>query len=194
MDLELGLTPYDVAAQHCLSFDPERHRLLTPLHSGDLPAWPWLQQCQRWAPNTRLAVYQHQETGNYVLGNWVYAPWEATVPLLQELETFTGDPTSMWPDGLLDPGVMKARLAPAHDQKERTEKRIRDKMQEEEQKRQDDIKHRGEVVRYMKKKGLEEGAHHLETGRTPFVGRGRSPDGNAAMIDELKTLARLSGK
>jgi len=194
MELELGLTPYDIASQHCLAIDPERHRILTPLKPGELPVWPWLRKCQQWAPQTRLAVYFHLETGNYVLGNWTYAPWEATVPLMQELETFSGEPTLLWPDGLLCPEIMEHRLAPVHDQKEKVERRIREKEAAEAQQRQDDLQHRGEVVKYMKKKGLDEAAHKLNTGRTPFVGRGRSPDGNAAMIDELKTLTRLAAK
>lgn len=165
-------SPYDTAACHCLAVDPRRHRILTPVApDAPLPSWPWLEFCRRVVGHDRLVVYWHMESRVFVLGVWVWAPWEASIPLIQELETFEGRPDSVWPDGLLMPDIMRSRLAPVVDERARLERKINDRLKAERYDREEDLRHRTEVSKFMKRCGLERGAQRLASGKDHFMGR-----------------------
>lgn len=164
--------PYDTAACHCLVVDPLRHAILTPIApDAPLPSWPWLEFCRGVVGHDRLVVYFHRESRQFVLGVWVWAPWEASIPLIQELETFEGRPDAVWPHGLLMPELLRTRLQPVHDERARLERRINDRLAMERSDKEEDLRHRNEVASFMKKCGLTKGAQRLASGRDPFMGR-----------------------
>lgn len=186
--------PYDTAACHCLVVDPLRHNILTPLAEGaPLPSWPWLEFCRAVVGHDRLVVYFHRESRQFVLGVWAWAPWEAAIPLIQELETFEGRPDSVWPDGLLMPELLEKRLAPVHDERKRLERRINDRLAAERSDKEEDLRHRNEVSKFMKKCGLDRGAERLAQGKDHFMGRA-SMTRLGIGEDTIKGLVDLAGR
>jgi hypothetical protein len=183
--VEFVRDPYEEALTFCLPLS-ERHQVIRD------PGWEWFRWLRRRTENPRLCTYRHRETGRFVVGAWAWSPSEAAVPLLQELEGFNGNPCTLWPSDLLDPSIMLARLQPVHNEYGRMRRRIADREAAKRAAREEDGIHKGEVVQWMKRRGLQKEAHDLATGAVPFSGRGHSPGGNAELVDELKLLRSLT--
>lgn len=102
-------TMYDDAFEWALALDGSRHQRV-PYES-----WHWFRWLRRESGADRLMAYRNAETGRIILGLWVYAPWEAVVPVVEEIVGFHGDPRAGWPDGLPPPGAVLMRLRPVEE-------------------------------------------------------------------------------
>ena len=181
MDIEITYSPYSQAALSCLVMG-EEHELLG--------SYEWLDWLRRKTKNDRLFVYRHRVAQSYVLCVWVWSPKEATNPIATELEVFHGSPSQAWPEGLLCPAVLLARLRPVEEIEEQRKRRV--KLWAEAKRLLKD-QHRGEImeaVGHLRSKGLHNEAAMIESGRTPFAGA--SKIGQDRLDEVTDDLARIS--
>jgi hypothetical protein len=164
--------PHEIAAIYEQVLD-DRHQVL-----GD---YPWLTWARNETRNQRLFAYRHIHTGNTVLAAWVYSPEERDNPICVEICTFSGSPTDLWPEGLPDRQTLRRRLTPVHDSIDRRKKA---RMEEQAAKRREQIENgegRREAARYLKKQGLDEAAHNMAIGASPY---------NRKLSEETKQITK----
>lgn len=181
MKIEILRDPKAIAANYELLLN-EDHELLG--------TYPWLEWCRRTSGNDRLFAYRHRRTGRFVIAAWLWSPGESTVPVATEIEGFNTDPSWFWPEGLLCPAVMKERLKPIDEQYAAMKRRRQDRHELEQRSKAEDLKHRDSVVRYLKRRGLDEAARDLDTGAAPFVGPARAPEAVAMWTEALMDMAK----
>jgi hypothetical protein len=169
--------------------DAARNDLLLGEEHEILGSFHWLEWLKRRTGNDRLFVYRHRVLGSFVLAVWAWDPSETTSPVAVELETFHADPATLWPKDLMHPWALLSRLRPVEEVvKEREAKRAAQKEYEAKGKRED-LAHRSSVVGYLKRKGMGEAAHNLNTGATPFCGPARATPGS---LERWKDLAKAA--
>lgn len=172
VDFEVIRDARESAALYELTLN-EHHEIL-----GD---YPWLTWVRNETRNDRLFAYHHKLSGNTVLAAWIYSPEETDTPICVEVVTFSGDPTELWPEGLPDRHALRMRLRPVHDSIERRKKA---RIEEQREKRRQQIENgegRREAAAYLKKQGLDEAAHKMAIGATPY---------NRKVSEETRSIAK----
>lgn len=152
--------------------------------------YPWLSWLRRQTGNPRLFAMRAVRAGTFVLAVWVYAPWESSLPIATELESFESPPTSLWPQDLLHPQVLVARLQPWRDHYAELRAKYEQKMRDEESIRLATLDERNSVSRFLRHQGLDHEALLLESGRTDWDGSQRNPDAIAEMTEMISEIAR----
>lgn len=182
MDLEV-FSRHDAACETFLPVDPSRHDVLPN-------TWPWLDWARQFAPNSRLFVYRHRETGLFVLSTWVYTPEETMQPVLMELENFSGSPTRLYPDGLLHPALLTFRLRPAEEHREKWARQAKQKVSNERTAREERIAFRQSRAEYLRRRGMDRAAWEMKIGQTPLANP--TADRREMWVDALKSARRAS--
>ena len=157
-----------------------------------IPDVPWLKSLKRILRNDRIFIFRNHLTQTWVLAAWVYSPKENPVrPCCRELESFEGSPLGEgWPEGLLPFPVLVARLASsARETVQSRMEKAASRERDAKRKRLEDIERRANAAKWMKRKGLEEGAHRMLTGKAPVA---YDPEMEYMWRDVLKTLAKVS--
>jgi hypothetical protein len=170
----------ETAALYELTLD-EQHEVL-----GD---YPWLTWARNETKNHRLFAYRHKHTGNTVLAAWIYSPEETDKPICVEVCAFAGDPTELWPEGLLSRHALLMRLRPVHDSIQRRKKARQEELAEKRRQQIENGEGRQEAARYLKKQGLDEAAHKMAIGATPY-NRKVSEQTRDAVKDLMKAARR----
>lgn len=161
-----------------LRIEPSRHEVMD--HS-----WPWLEALRR---NFRgsLFVYRHRESNNFVLCEW----YEKGISC-GELYTFKGGPTAMWPEDLPVLSVLSTILVSQHDALAARERERREFEADRDRKREVALDERAKTCKWLRRKGLFEEAHNIETGRTPWTSPSEaSEDSLRERVDQFTHMAK----
>lgn len=133
------------------------------LHEGTRilePSWPWYEKLK--ARNPRICVIEHRWTGNLVVGAWVYAPGEATVPVVQELMTFQGSGDGWQADGLPVWRVLQNMLKPAEEKLSELEARRKADARRRRDQAQLNHDSKEETKKYYRRHGMAHEARMLD--------------------------------
>lgn len=150
--IEVGYHSYDDACAWNLRLH-EGIRILDP-------SWPWLEELQR--RNDRIAVVENRVTGALVVGAWVYAPGEATVPVLQELMAFQGQGDGWAADGLPPFNVLQNMLKPAHEKLSEMEARRREEARARRRQLELNRDTKEDAKKYYRRRGMDHEARMLD--------------------------------
>lgn len=179
--VEIIRDPRSDALGFCLFVGPE-HELLDRL------SWPWLDWCRAVAKNSRLFVLRNRITGRFCLCSWAWSPVESTSPMFMEIEGFDASPDCWWPADLLIPELMRYRLRPIEEQREKMARRIKDKHDAKRRAKSIDHDHKKDVIARLRHMGLHQEAHSLAIGATPFAGVGTAPNAAAEWKERFAEL------
>ena len=162
---------YDPIAEACfngLQLDGERHRILP---DNDFILW-----MRRHYGRKYLFEYEHLETGNIVLAEWIYPRVYA-----QELESYA-------PGERPDRGYLDARMVTADKMIERAKKNLRkaaDLKREIYEARADTRKR---ASSRFKKMGMDLQALQMEMGAMPVQAEMEDPEGFGKMTEDFKRM------
>lgn len=148
--------------------------------------WPWLQAIRRMTGAHDLFVYKHRIHGSFVLCQWIdKSQWT-----FNELETFYGSPTAMWPEDLPPLEILRHTLKYAEQvYQDRIKIRNEIRSMNDTMEYETEVE-KGETVKYLKKRRLDQAAHELEVGITPYVAPSQSqiPDRDEVVKDLVKIV------
>lgn len=148
-------TTYDDAYEWALALDGSRHQKV-PYES-----WNWFRWLRRETGADRLMAYRNAESGRIVVGVWVYAPWEAVVPIVEEIAGFHGDPRASWPEGLPPPDAMRLRLRPVEEVLREREAVKKAREYDRRKGLMDAKESKAEAQKALRRRGKTEAAHAL---------------------------------
>lgn len=177
-DFEVVRDPKETAAMVETVYDPQRHHILNDT--------VWVTWCKTVARNQRIFAYKHLETGNTVLAVWVYDRCETDRAIFMDLETFPGEPTELWPTGLLPRELLAFRLQPkaVENPAKRRQREHDDRMRAVMSRRTENQKSREKAAKILKNKNLDFAAHMMSTHQVPH----QAPD------DRSEELAKILSK
>ena len=164
---------YDPIAEACfngLQLDGSRHRVLP---DNDFILW-----MRRHYGRKYLFEYEHLETGNLVLAEWIYPPVYA-----QELESYQ-------PDNRPDRVYLDARMVTVDKMVERAKKNLRKAadLKREICEARDDVRKRASSR--FRKLGMELQAVNMEMGMTPVQAEMEDPEGFGQVTEDFQRMAR----
>lgn len=142
--------------------------------------WFWLRWLRRETDNPKLFVLRDFEHGHFLLCHWCEMG-----KLFVALEQFEGSPTATWPEGLMVPEALKVRCAMVGPD---TKKRLNGRdawMRDKTARRDERLRERADACRWMRKKGLDDVAHKVETGRMPWVPPSEVSDTTRQAVKEM---------
>lgn len=176
--LEIGYEPVEAAALAHLTIG-ENHEIL-----GDFVWLTWLRNTIK---NPRLVVVRHRLFARFILGVWIYSPSEREPPILCELESFAGNPASIWPAGLSEPADLLNRLRPYDEVATERESLKREAAYAKRSQIEDNWAGRQDAATILKRKGLEQEAHNMRIGASPYH---RSSESTKQIARDLIKAAR----
>lgn len=168
VDIQVVYDPIWEACANGLQMDGSRHRILP---DGDFILW-----MRRHYQRPSLFEYEHLETGNLVLADWIYPPSYA-----QELESYAPDnrPTREYFD---------ARMVTAQAVVDRAKSNLRRMASLKKQLAEAREDTRKSAASRLRKLGMEYQALQMEMGMTPVQSEMEDPDGFGQVREDLNRL------
>lgn len=164
---------YDPIAEACangLQMDASKHRILP---DGDFILW-----VRRHYKRSTLFEYEHLETGNLVLADWIYAPHFA-----QELDAYP-------PEERPDRTYLDHRLVSVEVTARRAKERLRKAADLKRQIAEARHDTRKNAASYYRKLGMELEATRMAMGAMPVQAEMENPESHGQMKEDLARLAR----
>lgn len=164
---------FDPVAEACangLQMDASRHRILP---DGDFILW-----ARRHYRRQSLFEYEHLETGNIVLADWIYPPQFA-----QELESYP-------PGERPSRAYLDARLVTADKMVERVKSNLRKSADLKRQIAEARADTRKTAAHRFRKLGMDLEAVRMEMGATPVQAEMEDPEGFGALKDNITRIQK----
>jgi len=170
LDIEMIYDPVAEAHHEGLVIDASRHRIMA---DGDFILW-----ARRHYKRPTLFEYHHLESDNIVLCDWLIRGKVA-----QELEAYTYGNRP-------DRAFLDLRVVLCDKSAESIRKKMRRSAEERQRLRDEAMAERQDVVKRLKRQGLDLEAQRMQTGASPFVGKAQGGEELAAMTEDLVNMAR----
>jgi hypothetical protein len=170
--------PYEASCEEFLVIN-EDHEIM--------PVWPWLEWLRRKMEDPKLFVYRHRHTRRFMLCQWLYEPHEAVKPVAQELEGFECEPQGFgWPEDLMHPEVLAARLTPTPDISRVQRERLRSAANLKRSQMEERADIRKEASKRLKSLGLDRESKKMAEGYYPVE---RPSESTVELTNELMRKA-----
>ena len=170
VEFEIIYDPIVEACANGLQIDASRHRILP---DGDFILW-----MRRHYKRASLFEYEHLETGNLVLADWIYPPKFA-----QELDSY---PAHQRPDR----EYLDFRMVSAEVTAERAKKRLRDTADFKRQVAEARHETRKSAAAQYRKMGLDREAKQMASGGMAISSEFEDPEGHGKLREDMNRIAK----
>lgn len=149
----------------------------------------WIQYARRLTGIKDLFVYHHKKANSWVLAKWLFHPSQTDSPVAMELEAMPFPP-DLPQSGRLVGESLIARCKPVDEMVESIKRRLKDAGSHRRAMREERIDSKKSAVKYMRKHGMEQGAHALETGKCGWMAPSECSEQYSETVSELMSMTK----
>ncbi len=151
----------------------------------------WILYARRLTGIKDLFVYHHKRANSWVLAKWLFHPSQTDSPVALELESMPAhpnDPTS----GRLVGEALIARCKPVDEMVESMKERLKRANSHRRAMKDERIESKKGAVKYMRSRGMDEGARALEDGACGWMAPSECTEQYSETVSELMAMAKAT--
>jgi hypothetical protein len=151
----------------------------------------WILYARRLTGIKDLFVYHHKRANSWVLAKWLFHPSQTDSPVALELESMPAhpnDPTS----GRLVGEALIARCKPVDEMVESMKERLKRANSHRRAMKDERIESKKGAVKYMRSRGMDEGARALEDGACGWMAPSECTKQYSETVSELMAMAKAT--
>jgi hypothetical protein len=151
----------------------------------------WILYARRLTGIKDLFVYHHKRANSWVLAKWLVHPSQTDSPVALELESMPAhpnDPTS----GRLVGEALIARCKPVDEMVESMKERLKRANSHRRAMKDERIESKKGAVKYMRSRGMDEGARALEDGACGWMAPSECTKQYSETVSELMAMAKAT--
>lgn len=176
-----------------ITYDPKMEATLAGLAIGEehevCPDGEWIRYARRLTGIKDLFVYHHKRTGNWILAKWIFPPATTDSPVALELEAMPLPPDMPESGRLVGPGLI-ARCKPVEETVAAMKERLRKAASHRRSMMDERSESKKSAVKYMRKNGMEHGAHMLDNGAVGWSAPSECREQYSETVSELISMAK----
>lgn len=176
-------------------FDPKWEAACAGLAIGEEhEVWPdgeWIRYARKLTGIKDLFVYHHKRAGSWVLAKWLFPPTSTDSPVALELEAMPLPP-DMPGSGRLVGESLLARCKPVDEMVESMKERLKRANSHRRAMKDERIESKKGAVKYMRSRGMDEGARALEDGACGWMAPSECTEQYSETVSELMAMAKAT--
>ena len=174
-------------------YDPKMEASLAGLAIGEdhevCPDGEWIRHARRVTGIKDLFVYHHKRANSWVFAKWIFPPSCTDSPVALELEAWPLPPDVPSSGRLVGEGLI-ARCKPVEATVAAMRDRLRKAANHRKAMQEERISSKKSAVKYMRKHGMEQGAHLLEKGAVGWSAPSECNEQYAETVSELMAMTK----
>jgi hypothetical protein len=178
-----------------ITFDPKWEAACAGLAIGEehevCPDGEWIRYARRLTGIKDLFVYHHKKAGSWVLAKWLFPPTSTDSPVALELEAMPLPP-DMPGSGRLVGDSLISRCKPVDEMVDAMKARLRRASSHRKSMMDERIHSKKNAVKYMRRQGMDHGAHLLEEGMSSWAAPSECENQYNQTVNELMAMAKAT--